>query len=260
MTEEGTAIVAAEKERWNNLFALKERAHAIVVIDPDSYKTACEIAVEARNYIKRVGFELDPGIALAKETLDHLKDQKAKFVDPAKAIAETASRKAEYWRVEEKRRAEAEAERLRQQALLEAKRKADEERRAVVARIAEEARKKKALITEALQSGEIKTREAERLRKEAQEAADFQRELAREQAKITAANVAPVEVAPSIPKVAGIKGRTNWKFRIIDESRIPRMYLIPDEVNIGAMVRSMKDPAKAEAMCPGIEVYSEESV
>jgi len=41
---------------------------------------------------------------------------------------------------------------------------------------------------------------------------------------------------------------------------IPRKYLTRNDAGIGAMVRAKKDKEKAEAECPGIEVFSEDSV
>ena len=66
--------------------------------------------------------------------------------------------------------------------------------------------------------------------------------------------IPPVIVQKEIPKVSGGPVyRTVWKFRIKDKDRIPKEYMIPDEVRIGAVVRAMKD----QANIPGIEVYSE---
>jgi hypothetical protein len=36
--------------------------------------------------------------------------------------------------------------------------------------------------------------------------------------------------------------------------------MCPDEQIIGRMVREVKDKAKAEKECPGIEVYTEDSI
>ena len=58
---------------------------------------------------------------------------------------------------------------------------------------------------------------------------------------------------PTLPKVNGFKSRTVWKFKIVNESIIPREYLIVDEVKIGQVVRAMKNLTKI----PGVEVYEE---
>jgi hypothetical protein len=71
---------------------------------------------------------------------------------------------------------------------------------------------------------------------------------------VAAANVPQVEVKPNIPTVAGVPSRRNWKFRILDENKIPRQYLMPNEVSIGYFVRETK---KAGEVIPGIEAYLE---
>jgi hypothetical protein len=48
-------------------------------------------------------------------------------------------------------------------------------------------------------------------------------------------------------------GRKFWKFKIVDESKIPSEYWTIDEKKIGSEVRSKKDNAKI----PGVEVYYE---
>ena len=68
--------------------------------------------------------------------------------------------------------------------------------------------------------------------------------------------VPPVVVQKEVPKVAGMSIRENWKFRIIDETKIPRQYLKVDDVKIGGVVRSLK----LQHNIPGIEVYNEGSV
>lgn len=63
----------------------------------------------------------------------------------------------------------------------------------------------------------------------------------------------PPPTIPAVPKLSGTTFRTNWKFRIIDESLIPAEYWVVDEVLLGVAVRTTKD----KTWIPGIEVYSE---
>jgi hypothetical protein len=60
-------------------------------------------------------------------------------------------------------------------------------------------------------------------------------------------------IPKSVPKVAGISMRENWKFRIVNEKLIPREYLKVDDVKIGAIVRALKGATNI----PGIEAYNE---
>lgn len=55
------------------------------------------------------------------------------------------------------------------------------------------------------------------------------------------------------PKVKGLSFRTIWKFRIKDINKIPREYMIPNEVKIGGVVRALK----GQSNIPGVEPYEE---
>ncbi len=68
--------------------------------------------------------------------------------------------------------------------------------------------------------------------------------------------VPPVVLPKATPKVAGMSIRENWKFRIVNESLLPREFLSPDPVKIGAVVRSQKGSARI----PGVEVWNEGTI
>jgi len=71
----------------------------------------------------------------------------------------------------------------------------------------------------------------------------------------TPVEVAPV-ILPAVEQSKGISYRDAWKYRIVDESKVPREYLCLDERKIGGVVRSLKGDAKI----PGVEIYSEKTV
>jgi hypothetical protein len=69
----------------------------------------------------------------------------------------------------------------------------------------------------------------------------------------------PVYVAPVVPEYVAPKGttaRVSWKFRVVCASQIPREFLTPDLVAIGAYVRKNK----GEAKITGVEVFDESKV
>ncbi len=66
--------------------------------------------------------------------------------------------------------------------------------------------------------------------------------------------VPPVILQKTTPKIQGVRFQTVWKFRYLDEMKIPRKYLIPDEVKIGATIRAWKREGE---VIPGIEAYWE---
>ena len=66
---------------------------------------------------------------------------------------------------------------------------------------------------------------------------------------------APATV-PSTTKVKGLAMVDTWKFRIIDLAKLPREYMIANEVMLGKMARM----SKGLIPVPGVEFYSEGSV
>lgn len=50
------------------------------------------------------------------------------------------------------------------------------------------------------------------------------------------------------PKPKGVAKRDSWQFRIIDASKIPREYLVPDEKKLGAIARAGKGTIKIEGV------------
>lgn len=66
---------------------------------------------------------------------------------------------------------------------------------------------------------------------------------------------APV-VIPKMEMPKGISIRETWKFRVVDETKIPREYLTINEMAIGQVVRALKK----ETRIPGIEIYCEKTV
>lgn len=111
---------------------------------------------------------------------------------------------------------------------------------------------------------EAAQREQDEINRKERERVDAINAKAREEARAKhqkapepVAAPAPIYVAPTIPKVAGIKARINWKFRIVDASKIPAAYLMPNEVKIGQFVRDSK---RAGEVIPGVEAYSEDGI
>lgn len=66
----------------------------------------------------------------------------------------------------------------------------------------------------------------------------------------------PVVLAKTTPKVKGVTTRKIWKYRIVNESLVPRQYMIVNESALGSMARSLG----AQAKVAGVEFYSEDSV
>ncbi len=67
---------------------------------------------------------------------------------------------------------------------------------------------------------------------------------------------APAVVPSRAAKISGLAMTKLWRYRIVDESKIPRQYMIPNAKMLGELARSMKGLAEI----PGVEVYSEPSI
>jgi hypothetical protein len=191
-----------------------DQAKSVKVIDAESYVTAGQMYTSIVAMMKEVDDAFDKNIKRWHEGHKGAIADKAKYWNPLDA-AKRAVKKAlgDY---------DAEQERIR---------RAEEARLQEIARKEEEERKLAEAIA-AEQSGD--KQEAEAIMEEP-------------------VYVAPVVVKKEVPKVEGVVFRTVWKFRIIDEKKIPREYLTPDSVKIGGVVRSMKKATNI----PGIQVYEE---
>ncbi len=75
--------------------------------------------------------------------------------------------------------------------------------------------------------------------------------------KLAKKNGLPAPVIPTkVEKVTGVKTKTLWRFRIKDEKKIPREYLIPNEKMLGQLAEATKGSLEI----PGVEFYPEEII
>jgi hypothetical protein len=114
----------------------------------------------------------------------------------------------------------------------------EEEQKAIARAKAEEERKRRALeerATKAEESGN--TAKAELLRERADDV-----------------YVPTVVTAPTLEKVKGISTKKVWKFRVTDECKIPREYLVINEAMLGKMAQA----TQGKIPVPGVEFYQED--
>jgi hypothetical protein len=253
-TAPAVEIVKATQE---NVVALRAKVEAIEVKTAQDYVAVCNLVIEGRGFIKRWQGVFAETIRSAKEHLSIVQNELKSKVVEAETVVMIAEQKGEAYKRAEREAAAREQARLQQEAQAQARQRAEKER-AEAERIAAEQRKARERELEAQRrAGEIKAREMERLKKQAAQDEVDARTLAAQQAKETAAAVPEIRIAPNVPKVAGIKARINWKFRIIDASKLPRQYLMADEVRIGQFVRETKREGE---VIPGVEAYSEDGI
>lgn len=196
---------------------IPEQAKGIAVIDNASLLISNEILLRIKDIRKEISEAFDPIIKKAYEAHKTAVAQKKKAEAPLiEAEGYIKPQIATYIAEQERKRRE-EEERLRQEAL-----RAEEERKLQEAIIAE-------------QEGNQEEAEA----------------ILNEQTFIP-----PPIVEKATPKLQGVSISKVWKFRVVNPDVIPRMYLLPDIVKIGQIVRSLKGSTNI----PGIEVYTEDSV
>lgn len=250
-----TAIVSIDTQPIADaLVVLRQTAETIVVKDAPTCLAAKTAQRDVRNYMKDVHLKLDPFVESAKRNLEESRDELKKWLAPAEAIDGALAQKVKEFERREREAAEAEERRINEENRIEAQRLADADRKERERLAAEQRRAREKEVEASRKAGEIGKREADRLKKEAEEAEERERIRASEAAKIAAANVQEVKVAPSIPSVAGVPSRRNYKARVIDPKRVPNQYWIIDEQALGAEARKAK---KTGEIIPGVEFYED---
>ncbi|MGC2234299.1 MAG: hypothetical protein WBA09_22550 [Candidatus Acidiferrum sp.] len=250
-----TQIVKPESSEFATVLArLQADAQNIAVKTAEDCLAAKTTQQQVRRLIKDIHAKLDPFVQMAKNNYDDAKTERAKWIDPAEAVDAALAQKVKDYERLEREKTEAEERRINEERRRKAAEEAEAQRKRDEAAAADRRREEQARIAEAQKAGELKKREAEKMRKEAEERERRDREQAARDAEAAKATVQDVKVAPSIPKVAGVPSRRNYKFRIIDASRIPRQYLCPDEQKIGRDVRDWK---KVGEVIPGVEAFED---
>lgn len=98
-----------------------------------------------------------------------------------------------------------------------------------------------------------KQREALEKRAAAAKKPETQQRLAEQAASI----VAPVVAVPAeVPKMAGVSIRKVWRAKVIDETIVPREFLMVNEKQLAQYATAMKE----KATVPGVQFYTEDSM
>jgi len=202
---------------------ITEAARSIEVIDKASADRASELIVAGKKLIKQVKEYFEPMKKAADESKRRILETERQELSKIEPIVSELSAKVSRWLAdEERRRREAE----------EAKRRAEMERLRLEAEL------------------EAKAREAAQIKNEAERR--FVEDQIITEAAQREAELQPVPDIPAPAKADGVNLRDNWTFEIVDESLIPREYLIPDEVKIRKVVVALKDKTNI----PGVKAIN----
>ena len=114
-------------------------------------------------------------------------------------------------------------------------------------------------VEEERQAEEIRLRDIARKEEEERrliEAIELEKEGNIEEAQAVISepmNIVTPTVRADIPKVDGRLYRTTWKWKVVDKAKIPRDYLMPNDIMLNGIVRSLKGATNIS----GIQVYEE---
>lgn len=240
------AVKAALTPYHAQVEAMIKEATDLKITDDASNTRATEIGNTARKVKKAVeAIKTSPAYVEADEFLKGARNLIKSFTDPLESKVERVCKEkqrayVDFLRIEQARKEAAAREAARiQQAKIDAEQKA----------IREEAERKAKEAAEALKK---ETDEATR--------AALQKTIDDETAAAEAP--APIVVAPEIPEAqttvrteAGSSFQKRpWKHRIVDESLIPRKYLVVNETLI------RKDIAAGIREIPGVEIFQETQI
>jgi len=189
------------------------QANALQVANREDYDVASALNKAAIDLKKKIKSFFAPMVQKAHEAHKAVKDTENLHLKPVEEAISMFKRKMTDWYMEEQRKVREQEEKVRQEAI----------------RQAEEARLKEAEELE--EKGEAEKAE-----------------------EVLGAPIAePVFKPKEVERPQGVSYRDNWKFELVDESALPRPYLMPDMQKIAGVVRSMKGKTKID----GVRVFNE---
>lgn len=231
-------------------------ARRIKVETPEQYAEAGELLKRVRDAKRKAAWIMHPLKAITKTIAERFRTMEQAELNLGERVESILEPKMVDFKRREREAAAAEERRINEENARRARQLAEEQRKKDEAAAAEE-RKRRQKEIEAAEMGKRATAKAIREAEDREQAARIQ---AAKDAEAAAASVQAVKVEASTPKVAGLRQRINWTFKVVDATKIPRPFLIPDEAAIGRFVRSAKDKRLAETTIPGIEVEAQDAI
>lgn len=205
------------KELEKSALVTVEKITSLVVKDNEGNALATELLQSNKALQAKVHDTFDPICDKAHKTWKEAVAQRDKFLKPLQDAERVVKNKIGSFLLERQR-----AEKAEQDRLDEIRRKEEEKQRAAL-----EAKAVKA-------EGKGNIEKAEELREKKEEVF-----------------VPGAVVESTVEKVNGQTSRTTYDFEIIDETLIPRKYLIVDDKKIRQMVKTFGK----EASIPGVRIY-----
>lgn len=201
-----------------------DQAKAVKVTDTETYVAAGSLWKAIGDMIKEVKDTFDPICDAAHKTHKQAVEKRSKYLDPLTLAQKSVKQLMSAYDQQQ-----------------EALRQAEQRRLEAIARKVEEDR----LLAEAILIEEDAKRNGATKEEAQQESAAIMAEPV---------YIAPVIIPKAIPKMAGGPVyRSITKFEVVNAALIPAIYMVPDMVKIGGVVRALK----MQANIPGIRIYEE---
>jgi hypothetical protein len=242
------------------LAPLEHEARALKVETPEAYEVAGTLLKRVRDNRKQGEEVVKPLKRVVQTIKDWLQTESLKHSNKCEQIEGVITPKMNAYKVRERELAAAEERRINEERRKETERLAQEQRMKDLERIERERKAQDKEIADAVKAGEVKKREADKLRRQAEERERVQREQAARDAEAMKASHQDIKVAPNTPKVAGLRQRQQWHFEVINRDEIKRAFMIEDEKAIGQFVRNVKNAKVAEESVGGIRVWSTDEI
>ena len=280
-------VVSAEQQKaiesFNKRMGELVAAAEMPITDQASLVRSGDAKVSLQAYEKAVKAHFAPEIEPLDEKLKKLKNQVALLLAPAKAALDNLVTRQRNWMAEEKRKAEAEAERKRQELARAQQQKAEEDRRTAERAAREKRQLAVNQINSDLREGIIGKREAAKRLKEAGAEEEAAKQTAAAVAEEEKNKPAPeVRVVPAIPKAAGVRNQTFFyammegetgvqkeasrkmlvqafatACELRDDARVDflQRFITVDETEVSRYAREMKDPQAVMGVLPGVRAW-----
>lgn len=196
--------------------SLQEKVDSLIIKDDESYMSASELLLQIKAKQKLIEPILDEPVAIQRRALEGVRAWRDKYLVPIEEMRRRVADMIGRWDLKqrEKRRLEAE------KAAKEAQERAEAERRKQIA--------------EAKKAGDKETVQ-----------------------NLKASPIVPIVVAPKTPeppKVAGVTTTYFWDYEIVDENKLDRQYMTPNEKMIRGLVSSLGAKA-ANVLGPGVRIF-----
>lgn len=254
----------------------KAKAEAWLVNSPEAYKAAGEFRATVRSQRKVPKFKLEPFQEVVDRARDFLKNKRKEAEEQFDAIDSLLTAKMDGQATRERLAAEEEERRINNEKRLREEKEAAERRRASENQAEWERKVREQEIGAAQKAGELKKKEAEKLRQESLDRAKRDREAAAEAEKEAKENFKPVEVRPNLPTITGSRRHRNffadyvdfdsllhkWSLAVHtgDQARATflRLFIMENQQALGKFAREAQDSKKVMEMIPGVKAWDKD--